>query len=74
LLIEKVKSVMGAVPKTKVSRHRRGNRRQHQRIAMPTLVPCTRCGALMRAHYVCKSCGYYRGRLVIEPKSEAGEK
>ncbi|MFQ3630264.1 50S ribosomal protein L32 [Roseiflexus sp.] len=65
---------MGAVPKTKVSRHRRGNRRRNQRLDAPTLVPCTRCGELMRAHYVCKSCGYYRGRLVVEPKSETSEK
>jgi large subunit ribosomal protein L32 len=57
---------MGAVPKTKVSRHRRGNRRQHQRLTAPTLVPCQQCGQLMRAHHVCKSCGSYRGRQVIE--------
>jgi large subunit ribosomal protein L32 len=59
---------MGAVPKTKVSRHRRGNRRQHQRLEAPTLVPCRDCGVLMRAHHVCKSCGKYRGRQVIEMK------
>jgi large subunit ribosomal protein L32 len=57
---------MGAVPKTKVSRHRRGNRRQHQRLDAPTLVPCSQCRQLMRAHHVCKNCGTYRGRQVIE--------
>ncbi|HMO56321.1 MAG TPA: 50S ribosomal protein L32 [Roseiflexaceae bacterium] len=56
---------MGAVPKTKVSRHRRGNRRQHQRIDPPTLVTCQECNELMRAHRVCKNCGTYRGRQVI---------
>lgn len=60
---------MGAVPKTKVSRHRRGNRRQHQALTAPTLVTCPRCGELMRAHRACKSCGTYRGRQVIEVKS-----
>lgn len=59
---------MGAVPKTKVSRHRRGNRRQHLRLEAPTLVPCSQCGQLKRAHYVCKSCGTYRGRQVVEIK------
>jgi large subunit ribosomal protein L32 len=29
-------------------------------------VPCTQCGKRMRAHYVCKSCGYYRRRQVID--------
>jgi len=62
---------MGAVPKTKVSRHRRGNRRQHQRLDAPTLVVCPQCGELMRAHRVCKSCGSYRGRQVIEQRSQS---
>lgn len=57
---------MGAVPKTKISRHRRGNRRQHLRLDEPTLVPCTNCKALMRAHHVCKNCGQYRGRQVVQ--------
>ena len=57
---------MGAVPKTKVSRHRRGNRRRNQRLEPPTLVLCPSCGVLARAHTVCKECGMYRGRQVIE--------
>jgi large subunit ribosomal protein L32 len=57
---------MGAVPKTKVSRHRRGNRRRHQTLDAPTLVTCPQCRDLMRAHRVCKTCGTYRGRQVIE--------
>jgi large subunit ribosomal protein L32 len=62
---------MGAVPKTKVSRHRRGNRRQHQRLDAPMLVVCPQCGQLMRSHRVCKSCGSYRGRQVIEQRSQS---
>ena len=62
---------MGAVPKSKVSRHRRGNRRQHQRLEEPTLVPCSQCGQLKRAHYVCKLCGTYRGRQVLEQKTKS---
>lgn len=64
---------MGAVPKHKVSRHRRGNRRQHQTLDAPTLVRCSNCGALMRAHRVCKSCGTYRGRQVLEVKGAEKE-
>lgn len=56
---------MGAVPKHKVSRHQRGNRRRHQRLAAPTLVVCPNCRDLMRAHHVCKTCGTYKGRQVI---------
>jgi large subunit ribosomal protein L32 len=62
---------MGAVPKSKVSRHRRGNRRQHQQLTAPTLVPCQQCRQLMRAHHVCKNCGTYRGRQVLEVAEQA---
>lgn len=57
---------MGALPKRKVSRHRRGNRRQHLALTAPTMVNCPRCGKPMRAHYVCKGCGTYKGRQVLE--------
>jgi large subunit ribosomal protein L32 len=59
---------VGAVPKNKVSRHRRGNRRQHQRLSPPLLVVCPKCGEMMQAHRVCKSCGTYKGRIVLRLK------
>jgi large subunit ribosomal protein L32 len=61
---------MGALPKNKVSRHRRGNRRQHQRVGTPTLVVCPNCNTLMQAHRVCKECGQYKGRQVIAQEQE----
>ncbi len=61
---------MGAAPKTKVSRHRRGNRRRNQALTLPTLVPCKECGEMMLAHHVCKNCGMYRGRQVVQLKSK----
>jgi large subunit ribosomal protein L32 len=61
---------MGALPKRKVSRHRRGNRRQHLAITAPTLVTCPKCGNLMRAHFACKECGTYKGRQVIAVADE----
>ena len=61
---------MGALPKHKVSRHQRGNRRRHLRVEVPTLVTCPSCGKLMRAHRVCKECGQYRGRQVIQMEQE----
>jgi len=57
---------MGALPKRKVSRHRRGNRRQHLALTAPDLVTCPRCGKLMKNHLPCKNCGTYRGRQVIQ--------
>jgi len=59
---------MGAVPKHKVSRHQRGNRRRHQVLKPPHLVVCPQCGEWMQAHRVCRSCGTYRGRQVLKQK------
>ncbi|NJP05188.1 MAG: 50S ribosomal protein L32 [Chloroflexaceae bacterium] len=59
---------MGAVPKHRVSRHQRGNRRRHQRLKAPNIVICPNCGAFMQAHRVCRACGVYRGRQVIAQK------
>jgi large subunit ribosomal protein L32 len=56
---------MGAVPKRKVSRHRRGNRRRHQYLMAPELMKCPNCGQLTRAHRACTECGQYRGRQVV---------
>ena len=57
---------MGALPKRKVSRHRRGNRRQHLVLTAPSMVKCKNCGEMMRNHYMCKACGQYNGRQVIQ--------
>jgi large subunit ribosomal protein L32 len=61
---------MGAVPNSKVSRHRRGNRRRYQVIKPPFLVTCTHCGELKRAHRVCKTCGTYKERQIITMKKK----
>jgi large subunit ribosomal protein L32 len=37
---------------------------------VPHFVPCPRCQEPHLAHRVCPSCGYYKDRLVIEPKEE----
>jgi large subunit ribosomal protein L32 len=53
------------VPKRKVSKARQGERRAHLAISAPPLVECPHCHELMRAHYVCPTCGFYNGREVL---------
>ena len=48
-----------AVPKRKVSPHRRGNRRSHDSLKV------SNCGELKRPHNLCPHCGYYNGREII---------
>ncbi|NIV33280.1 MAG: 50S ribosomal protein L32 [Anaerolineae bacterium] len=57
---------MGALPKRRISKGRRGHRRSHWRMKAPQLVTCPQCGAPTRPHHVCMSCGTYRGVQIIE--------
>jgi len=57
---------MGALPKQRVPKSRRGRRRLHQKLKMPHMVVCPNCRAYKRSHHVCLSCGYYAGREVVE--------
>jgi large subunit ribosomal protein L32 len=56
---------MGAVPKSRISKARRGRRRAHHALKLRTLVECPNCNAKKLPHRVCMSCGTYRGRLVL---------
>lgn len=54
-----------AVPKRKVSRMRRGNRRSHNSLHIVRSRECPNCGEFSLPHRLCASCGYYRSREVI---------
>ena len=53
------------VPKRKTSRSRRDKRRNHQRLAVPSLSACPQCGAAQLPHRICPSCGFYKEREVV---------
>lgn len=56
-----------AVPKRKTSKARRDSRRSsHWKLSMPGIVACPQCHQLKLAHRVCKKCGYYDGKQVID--------
>ncbi|NVM22052.1 MAG: 50S ribosomal protein L32 [Desulfobacterales bacterium] len=55
-----------ALPKRKISKSRRGKRRSHQRVTLPSLSVCPQCNEPKLPHHVCPSCGHYKGRTVIE--------
>lgn len=60
-----------AVPKKKVSRMRRGNRRSADALKQPTYVEDKDSGELRRPHHIDLKSGTYRGKQVLEPKEEA---
>ncbi|MCR9219592.1 MAG: 50S ribosomal protein L32 [Alphaproteobacteria bacterium] len=57
-----------AVPKRKVTKSRRGNRRSHDALSTPTYREDQTTGELVRPHHVDLKTGMYRGRQVLEPK------
>ena len=60
-----------AVPKKKVSSARRDKRRSaNSRLEQPNLTKCPKCGEFVRSHRVCKACGYYGGKEVLETESK----
>ena len=61
------------LPKRKVSHARQGDRRAHLALTAPSLVECSHCHQMRRAHHACPNCGYYRGRVVVELKVKGGE-
>ncbi|MBR6401293.1 MAG: 50S ribosomal protein L32 [Firmicutes bacterium] len=57
---------MSICPKGRMSKSKRDKRKaQSWQIATPTLVACSKCGALMRPHRVCKECGSYNKRTIV---------
>ena len=60
-----------AVPKRKTSPSRRGMRRAHDALTLPTHNECANCGELKRPHHVCGHCGYYDVREVLSKPADA---
>ncbi|MEK9659411.1 MAG: 50S ribosomal protein L32 [Chloroflexota bacterium] len=61
---------MPPLPKRKRSKSRQGTNRAHQHIKLGGLIECPHCHKPMKAHRVCPSCGYYRGRDVLQVESD----
>ncbi|MCM8757874.1 MAG: 50S ribosomal protein L32 [Candidatus Omnitrophica bacterium] len=55
-----------ALPKRRHSVSRGRKRRTHWKLKALNLVPCPQCKQLKLPHQLCKNCGYYDGRQVIQ--------
>lgn len=60
-----------AVPKSKISKSRRNQRRAHDALKAPAYVVDQDSGELRRPHHIDLKAGTYKGREVIQPKDEA---
>lgn len=63
-----------ANPKNRTSRTRTRLRRANLKLLAPGLSSCPQCHTPKLPHFVCKECGYYKGREVmeIEAKTKKG--
>ena len=65
---------MGAIaPQRRISKTRKRQRRSHFRLENPSMMVCPNCGEVKLAHVVCKECGYYDGKQVLEVKAKKAE-
>ena len=46
------------------------NRRSHHALKAVTLAVCSNCEAQHRPHHMCLSCGFYKGRQVMDLKAQ----
>ncbi len=58
-----------AVQQNKKSHSKKGMRRSHDHIAVPSVIYCT-CGAPTLPHSACPNCGTYKGRQVVTQKAK----
>ena len=59
-----------ALPKRRTSKGRKRQRSANKGATPAELVRCPNCQELMQAHHVCKKCGHYAGREVVEAEEE----
>ena len=59
---------MSICPKNKSSKARRDSRRANWKMSAPNLVKCSKCGALMMPHRVCKACGSYNKKEIVKDR------
>lgn len=59
-----------AVPKFRVSASKRNKRRSHHALKPTSFGFCSSCGEAKVAHTVCKNCGNYGGKVVLQTKAK----
>lgn len=55
-----------AVPKRKTSKARRDSRRANWKLSAPGIAECPQCHEPKLTHRLCKACGYYDGKQILE--------
>ena len=62
------------VPKRKRSRARRDSRFANKGMKVKSFTQCSQCKEPITTHQACLSCGYYKGRKVMQTKADRAVK
>ena len=60
-------------PKKRHSRARQGKRRAAIKLIVTKTVLCPNCQAPILPHKICKTCGFYKGKMIIKKKEKKAE-
>ncbi len=60
---------MAIVPQRRIGKTRKRKRRTHFKLDLPGIMTCPNCGEAKLSHTVCKACGFYDGKQVLEIKA-----
>lgn len=60
---------MGALPKRKTAKARKGKRRANHKIDATAIIDCPQCKSPKRPHHACPICGDYNGREAVVVKA-----
>jgi large subunit ribosomal protein L32 len=63
-----------ALPKRRHSKTRGRKRRTHWKVSSGNLAVCPQCKEPKHAHRICPTCGYYKGKQIIEIKAKKKKK
>ena len=64
-----------AVPKNRLSQTRQKRRRANWKLTVPGFVECPQCHEAVMPHHVCPTCGFYKGKQVVNnTAAESGRK
>ena len=60
-----------AVPKKKTSKRRKGMRRANDYLTFNERITyCENCGTDVLLHHVCETCGFYKGKKILQGKED----
>lgn len=62
---------MAPLPKRKRSKSDQGKQMNNRALVLKSVSPCPQCHSPRLPHRVCKVCGTYAGRQVIEVQAQA---